>query len=308
MDIDYLKKICGGKVLANEPMSRHTTFKIGGDADFFVVPFDTAHLSSLLRALNLEKIDFFILGNGSNLLVSDEGYRGVVVSLGKNKGTEFSLMKIVKDDEEGVDIELGAGCFLNDIANFAISIGGSGFEPLAGIPGCIGGASVMNAGAFGTEIKDLIKEVSVLDRSANIKILKKGMIDFRYRGSSLMDQGLIVTKVLVHLDKKDPEKIKELTREFFLEKKEKQPYEYPSAGSTFKRPSGYFPGKLISDAGLKGYNIGGASVSEKHCGFLINKGNASASDMYRLIKYCRKQVFEKFGVKLEPEVQFLGEF
>lgn len=308
MDACELFKISGGLVLENEPMKMHTTFRVGGKADFFVVPKDTTHLRALLSFLGANNTKYFIIGNGSNLLVSDRGYRGVIISLVGNGSGGFSQMALIGSDDSGIEVEAGAGCLLSDVSRYLASIGAAGLEALSGIPGSMGGASVMNAGAYGTEMKDVVTACEILDRDLNQSWLFRDDLSFRYRGSKLMDEKFIVTKVRIRLRKGVPRKIEALNAEYMQKRKEKQPLMYPSAGSTFKRPKGFFAGKLISDAGLRGFSIGGAKVSEKHAGFLINKGDATASDIYKLIFYCQKVVFEKSGVILEPEVCFLGDF
>lgn len=307
MNLSELEKISGGPVFENEPMGRHTTFRVGGNADFFVIPRDMAHLLKLISFLNLNGLRYFLIGNGSNLLVSDRGVREIIISLGKDKGGDFSAMSF-SESCGGIDVEVGAACLLRDVGKYLATIGAKGFEPLSGIPGSIGGACVMNAGAYGVEMKDLITGCEVVDGLTNIRCLKRDELGLRYRGSGLMDHGLIVTRVFMHLKRGDPGKIQTLNSMYLSLRKAKQPLDYASAGSTFKRPEGFFAGKLISDAGLKGYTIGGAKVSEKHAGFIINTGDATATDIYRLINYCKETVFDRFGVMLEPEVRFLGDF
>ena len=288
-------------------MSAHTTFRTGGSADLYIVPRNTKETAALIRYFKLNKLPYFVIGNGSNLLVSDKGYRGVVIDLGRNDGTEFTMLGYEWQGDKLI-ADVGAGCFLSAVGNIAANIGATGFEELTGIPGCIGGACIMNAGAYGREMKDVVESVEIIDRDGNIRKLARDEIEFRYRGSSLMDDGCIVCRAEIGLSKGNTEDIKAKCEELFNKRKESQPLEYPSAGSTFKRPEGYFAGKLISDAGLKGYKVGGAEVSEKHAGFVINKDHATSEDIYKLIQDVKAKILDKDGVELEPEVRFLGDF
>ena len=307
MNLQNIRKITGGVIRQNEPMSQHTTFRVGGAADYYVIPRNAKEAAGLVRYMELNGIPYFILGNGSNLLVSDEGYRGVVIDLGRNDGTSFTMLGYEYTDDELV-MDVGAGCTMTSVGSYAIKFGGTGFESLAGIPGCVGGACIMNAGAFEREMKDVVRSVEVITRRGELKKLEKDEIEFRYRGSSLMDEGHIISRAEIVLQRGDPEAIRQRTEEIAARRKEKQPLEYPSAGSTFKRPTGFFAGKLIQDAGLKGYRIGGAQVSEKHAGFIINQGHATAADIAALIRHVQETVFRESGVRLEPEVRFLGKF
>ena len=307
MNINNIRKITGGMILKNEPMAGHTTFRTGGIADYYIIPRNTKELAGLIRYFALNGIDYFVIGNGSNLLVSDEGYRGVIIDLGRNDDTAFTMLGYEWQDDELI-MDLGAGCLMSAVGRFAAKFGGTGFEELSGIPGCIGGACIMNAGAFDREMKDVVRSVEAVDKKGNIINLSASDIEFRYRGSSLMDEGLIVTRAEIALQKGETEEIEKKNEEFLKRRQEKQPLEYPSAGSTFKRPEGHFAGKLISDAGLKGFSVGGACVSEKHAGFVINKGGATSTDIYELMKKVREIVLDKYGVTLEPEVRLLGHF
>ena len=288
-------------------MSAHTTFRTGGSADLYIVPRNTKETAALIRYFKLNKLPYFVIGNGSNLLVSDKGYRGAVIDLGRNDGTEFIMLGYEWQGDKLI-ADVGAGCFLSAVGNIAANIGATGFEELTGIPGCIGGACIMNAGAYGREMKDVVESVEIIDRDGNIRKLARDEIEFRYRGSSLMDDGCIVCRAEIGLSKGNTEDIKAKCEELFNKRKESQPLEYPSAGSTFKRPEGYFAGKLISDAGLKGYKVGGAEVSEKHAGFVINKDHATSEDIYKLIQDVKAKILDKDGIELEPEVRFLGDF
>lgn len=307
MNINNIRKITGGKILKNEPMARHTTFRTGGPADYYIVPRNTKELAGLIRYFAINDIDYFVIGNGSNLLVSDDGYRGVIIDLGRNDDTAFTMLGYEWQGDELI-MDIGAGCLMSAVGKFAAKFGGTGFEELSGIPGCIGGACIMNAGAFDREMKDVVKNVEALDKKGSIHKLDASDIEFRYRGSSLMDEGYIVTRAEISLSRADTEDIERKSEELLKRRQEKQPLEYPSAGSTFKRPEGYFAGKLISDAGLKGLSIGGACVSEKHAGFIVNNGGASSCDIYELMKRVQETVSDRYGVTLEPEVRLLGKF
>ncbi len=287
------------RVLEAEPMSRHTTFRIGGPADLFVAPENTDEIKKLIAICKEEKIPYFILGNGSNLLVSDKGYEGVVVQLYRS----FNTITL-KDNE----IYAQAGALLSGIAAVARDGALTGFEFAGGIPGTLGGAVVMNAGAYGGEMKDVLKEVTVLTPEGEILTLQADELHMGYRTSVIKEAGYIVLEAVISLKEGDPEAIRNRMQELSGMRSSKQPLSYPSAGSTFKRPEGYFAGKLIMDSGLRGYQVGGAQISEKHCGFVINTGNATAKDVTTLMADVQRIVMEKFGVKLEPEVRFLGEF
>lgn len=286
-------------VLTDEPMSRHTTFHIGGPADYFLVPGSYEQIREILKFCREEDIPSFILGNGSNLLVSDKGFRGVIIQLFRNMG-EITV--------EGTEIRAQAGALLSGIAAAAKSASLTGFEFAGGIPGTLGGAVVMNAGAYGGEMKDVLKNVTVLTCEGEILTIPAKELAMGYRTSIIKAAGYLVLEAVISLERGDEDAIKERMRELSQMRTSKQPLEYPSAGSTFKRPEGYFAGKLIMDSGLRGYRVGGAQVSEKHCGFVINTGDATAADVRRLMADVRNIVREKFGVTLEPEVKFLGEF
>ncbi len=287
------------QILEAEPMSRHTTFRIGGPAELFLVPKSTEEIAGIFKICREEGIPWFVLGNGSNLLVSDKGYQGVVVQLYKG----FGEVKV-----QGCQITAQAGALLSQIAAAAREESLTGFEFAGGIPGTLGGAVVMNAGAYGGEMKDVIKEVTVLTREGEIRTLQAEELAMGYRTSAIKEAGYIVLSAVLSLEKGDKEQIKARMQELAGMRSSKQPLQYPSAGSTFKRPEGYFAGKLIMDSGLRGYQVGGAQVSEKHCGFVINTGNATARDVRNLMADVQRIVEEKYGVKLEPEVKFLGDF
>lgn len=286
-------------VKLQEPMSRHTTFRIGGPADFYLCPHSTKEVQEIVEICKEENLPYFVLGNGSNLLVSDKGYRGVVIQLWKN----FSDIT-VKD----CCIQAKAGALLSKVAAEALEAGLTGMEFASGIPGTIGGAAFMNAGAYGGEMKDIIKSVKVLDTQGEVRVLPKEELKMGYRTSIVKEKGYTVLSVELELSKGNREEIRNTMEDLKERRTSKQPLEMPSAGSTFKRPEGYFAGKLIMDSGLRGFSVGGAQVSEKHCGFVVNKGGATAMDVLNLIREVQRRVKEQFGVDLETEVRFLGEF
>lgn len=295
----FIEIFGNNRVLFDEPMSQHTTFRIGGPADVFVMPENYEQIREVLRLCKEEKLPFFVLGNGSNLLVSDSGYRGVIIQMDRN------MEEICLDGEE---IHACAGALLSSVAVAARNASLTGFEFAGGIPGTIGGAAVMNAGAYGGELKDVLKEVTVMTREGEILTIPADKLEMGYRTSIIKTAGYLVLEAVISLKKGDEEKIRAVMKELSERRTEKQPLDYPSAGSTFKRPEGYFAGKLIMDSGLRGYRIGGAQVSEKHCGFVINAGGATAEDVRALMDHVIQVVREKFGVTLEPEVKFLGDF
>ena len=286
-------------VYRNEPMRKHTTFRIGGPADFYLCPHSAKEIQKTVAICREEELPYFILGNGSNLLVSDQGYRGVVIQLWKNVSDILV---------EGCRIRAKAGASLAKIAGEALEEGLTGMEFAAGIPGTLGGAVVMNAGAYGGEMKDILQEALVMDEQGEIFTLKKEELHLGYRTSIIKEKGYIVLAAALELKPGDRKEIKEKMDELKQRRVEKQPLDMPSAGSTFKRPEGYFAGKLIMDAGLRGFSVGGAQISEKHCGFVVNTGKATANDVLTLIREVQKRVRDKFGVELETEVKFLGEF
>lgn len=286
-------------VLVNEPMSRHTTFRIGGPADYFLCPESVGQVGEILKICGEYDLPYFILGNGSNLLVSDEGYRGVIIQIYRN----MNAIEV-----QGTKIRAQAGALLSGIAAAAKNASLTGFEFAGGIPGTLGGAVVMNAGAYGGEMKDVLLEVTVLNKDGKILTVPAEQLEMGYRTSLVKTAGYIVLEAVVALREGDQEAIKEQMKDLAFRRSSKQPLEFPSAGSTFKRPEGYFAGKLIMDSGLAGYRVGGAQVSEKHCGFVINAGDATAKDVRKLMADVSDRVYEKFGVRLEPEVKFLGDF
>lgn len=287
------------RIFLNEPMKKHTTFQVGGNADCLILIEKEEEFVSLIRYLNQIEIPYLVLGNGSNLLVSDDGFRGVVL---KTKG---SFSEITVDGEQ---ITAQAGVLLSQVAKAAYEQGLTGLEFAAGIPGTVGGAVVMNAGAYGGEMSQVVSQVQVIDKSGEILTMDNSSMEFGYRKSAIKNHPFVVMQVTFQLQKGDKEQIKAKMDELASARREKQPLEFPSAGSTFKRPEGYFAGKLIMDAGFRGYTLGGAQVSEKHCGFVINKGNATAQDISDLMKEVSDGVYEKFNVRLEPEVIKIGSF
>lgn len=287
------------QILEEEPMKKHTTFRIGGPAEYLILPQTTEEIVDVIKLCRQEEIPWYIVGNGSNLLVADEGVRGVVIQLLRN----FNQIQA-----EGCQIRMQAGAQNAAVAKRALDASLTGFEFAAGIPGTIGGAVVMNAGAYGGEMKDILKEVTVLDPNGMIRTIPAEELELGYRTSIIARKGYVVLEAVIVLKTGDPKEIKAAMDELKEKRVTKQPLEYPSAGSTFKRPEGYFAGKLIMDAGLRGFSVGGAQISEKHCGFVINKGNATAKDVTELMDETKKIVMEKFGVALEPEVKRLGQF
>lgn len=304
-------------VLKNEPMAKHTSLRIGGPAKYFITVNTEGQLLLALGALDREGIPYFILGNGSNILVGDKGFNGAVIHL----DGDFKNMKCVLSedqevfDDEAVDtavISAGAGAMLSQIANVALENSLTGMEFAAGIPGTLGGAILMNAGAYNGEMKNIVVSVRILEKDNNgkyqINEYSNSNMKFGYRTSILKSINGIVLSASLKLIKHDYEMIKSTMNDFLEQRREKQPLEYPSAGSTFKRPLGHFAGKLISEAGLKGYRVGDAMVSEKHAGFCINVGNASATDFKELMNQVAHKVFLSSGITLEPEVIFIGDF
>ena len=290
----------GGQVLRDEPMSAHTTFRAGGPAKVFAIPGDSRELGSILGLCRERGWPWFILGNGSNLLVSDEGFDGVMVAIGKPFGDIRA--------EAGGLLYAGAGALLSRIARSAMELGLTGLEFASGIPGSLGGAVVMNAGAYGSDMSAVLEQVTVLAPDGRILKLEKEALGLGYRRSCIQDQGYVVLEAEFGLESGQAGEIQAVMEDLAVRRRTRQPLEYPSAGSTFKRPEGYFAGKLIEEAGLKGLALGGAQVSEKHCGFVINRGQATAADILGLCRLVQKRVKEHAGVTLELEVKLLGDF
>ena len=296
---EALCQICGSEqVFCEEPMSRHTTFRTGGPADILVTP-KAEQIGEILSLCKKEQIPWTVIGNGSNLLVGDGGIRGVVLEIGKQM-SEISI--------EGTKITAGAGAMLSAIASKAAAQELTGLEFASGIPGSLGGAVVMNAGAYGGEMKDVLTEVTVLTPEGTFLTLPAAELDLSYRHSIIPERGYLVVSAVLELHPGKAEEIRAIMEDLKEKRVSKQPLEYPSAGSTFKRPEGYFAGKLIQDAGLRGFLVGGAQVSEKHCGFVINRDHATSADICNLMNQVSEIVFEKFGVRLEAEVKKIGEF
>ena len=282
----------------NEPMKKHTSFRVGGPAKVFLTVHSEEILSKVLAAVNERKLPYFVLGNGSNLLISDKGYEGVMITLGE----EFSHI-----ETEENRIKAGAAVFLGKAARVALDACLTGLEFAAGIPGSLGGGIVMNAGAYGGELSQVVTQVRAMNKTGKVLTLEKNELLMGYRTSIFKMQPFVILSVIMELQAGDKQEISSKMEEYTKARIEKQPLEYPSAGSTFKRPEGHFAGKLIMDAGLRGFSVGDAQVSEKHCGFVINKGNATATEIRTLMEEVSGIVKEKFGVELEPEVILLGE-
>ena len=293
-----LRAIVGeDNVREGEPMSEHTTFKVGGPADLYVVPESASEVRDVFLACEEAGVDCFVLGRGSDLLVSDEGYRGVIVAVGDG------LMGVSVD---GTEMTCQAGVDLREASEMACELGLSGLEFACGIPGSVGGACFMNAGAYGGCVADVLKCVRVLAPDGSMDVVEASELDMGYRKSRVASDGLIVLSATFGLERGDPERIRATMDDLMSRREEKQPLDLPSAGSTFKRPEGHFAGKLIMDAGLQGYRVGGAEVSRKHAGFVVNVGGATASDVHAVIEHVQDEVERQFGVRLEPEVRFLG--
>ena len=299
MDIkEKIQSLCEN-VRFDEEMKKHTTFRIGGTADIFCEPKDEIELKALISYIKENNLEYVILGNGSNVLVSDEGIRGIVIKIGE----KMNEVKVL-----GECIFAKSGALISKVSRIAQKEGLEGLECLSGIPASIGGAVYMNAGAYGAQMEDVLEEVTFLTDDGKIKTLPKEELDLGYRKSIFSKNGGIILSCTMKLKKGDKAIIEEKMSELTKRRVEKQPLEFPSAGSTFKRPEGYFAGKLIEDSGLKGYSSGGAKISEKHAGFVINFNNAKAEDVLAVIDHAKKTVYEKFNVKIEPEIKFLGEF
>ena len=295
---ELLEKEINGNIYIDENMNKHTYFKTGGPADLFVEPESTESLIKTLKILNESKFDYYIIGNGTNLLISDRGYKGAVVKIG-NKLNSITV--------NGTKIKTGAGTLLSNLAKETCRRGLSGLEFASGIPGFVGGAVAMNAGAYHGEMKDVIDYVVCLDKNNNILKYNNEEMNFRYRKSRVKDEDLIVLEIGLILEEGNVEEIKERIDLLTRLRKEKQPVEMPSAGSTFKRPEKGYAAKLIEDAGLKGLRFGDAMVSDKHSGFLVNCGRASTDEILALMRLVREKVYETYNIELEPEVKIIGE-
>ena len=303
MNLDFYNQLINcidkERALVDEPMKQHTTFRVGGNADYFVMPQNAEEVKNIVALCKEADMPYYILGNGSNLLVGDKGYRGVIIQIYK----EMNHIRI-----DGDKVIAQAGALLSRVGTATLEAELTGFEFAAGIPGTVGGAVFMNAGAYGGEMKGIIANATVLTQDGDIVTINKEDLELGYRTSVIAKKGYVVLEAEYQLQKGDKEAIRARMDELKVQRVTKQPLEYPSAGSTFKRPEGYFAGKLIQDAGLRGFQVGGAEVSEKHCGFVINKDQATAADIQELMRQVSDKVMQEFGVKLEPEVKTLGEF
>ena len=288
------------KIKYEEMMKNHTTFRIGGPANYFVMPESKEEIRAILKLCKQYNVPFYIIGNGSNLLVGDKGFSGVIIQIGK--GMDQFLF------EEKGRVRAYSGVMLSRLAQEIAEHELTGFEFASGIPGTLGGAIYMNAGAYGSEIKDVIVEATVIDNNNEFRVLSKDELKLTYRNSVIQTNGYIVVEALFAFQQGKKEEIFDKMSELNQKRREKQPLNFPSAGSTFKRPEGYFAGKLIEDAGLRGFRVGGACVSEKHCGFVVNVDNATAKDVIDLVKQVDMRVFNQFGVHLEPEIRMIGKF
>lgn len=287
-----------GEVLFNEEMKKHTTFEIGGPCDVMLVPENEEQVVNGLRVIKENGFSYMVIGNGSNLLISDKGLRKVIIKLGE----AFSDLKI-----EGEKLTVQAGAELSKAAKKSIEKNLTGMEYVSGIPGNIGGAITMNAGAYGGEMKDIVESVKVLGQDLEIHTYSNEEMHFSYRHSRVQEEDLIVLEVVLSLKEGNPDEIKELYDSLTERREDKQPLEYASAGSTFKRPEGHYAGKLIDDAGLRGYRYKNAMVSEKHCGFVINVGGSTCEEVLHVIHHIQKEIYDKYRVELQPEVKILGE-
>ena len=295
-----LRSIAGAeRVWKNEDLKQHTTFRIGGPADYLVTPDGPEMVAELIRYCRRESVPYYVLGNGSNLLVGDQGYRGVVIQLFRNYNQIIT---------EGTVIRAQAGAMLSSVSRQALEHELTGLEFASGIPGTIGGAMVMNAGAYGGEMKDVVREVTVLTPDGELLVIPADRMEFGYRTSIVEKNHYIVIETVLQLQQGCRAEILERMEQLRAQRISKQPLDMPSAGSTFKRPEGHFAGKLIMDAGLRGFSVGGARVSDKHCGFVVNTGDETASGGLELIRQVQDRVREQSGIELEPEVKMLGEF
>lgn len=288
------------KIIFDEPMKKHTSFKIGGTADYFFKATTLEELQNIIKFAKIKEWPITIIGNGSNLLVTDKGIRGLVIKIDINK------LKIEKKDKFAV-VEVGAGNKLMALATKMKDEELSGLEGLSGIPGSVGGAVVMNAGAYGKEMKDVVLSTTCMDKNGKLYTFSNEEQEFSYRNSIFQKKDYIIIETKLKLEYGKKDEIQKRMEEYFKSRKEKQPIKYPSAGSSFKRQEGIITAKLIDDVGLKGYKIGGAQVSEKHAGFIVNYNNATATDVINLIDYIKEKVYSKYGIKIEEEIKIIGE-
>lgn len=296
---ELIRTLEEGRVRTDESMKQHTTFRTGGKADFFVTPGTKEELRDVVEVCKKRRMPYYIIGNGSNLLVSDTGYRGVIIQI-------YREMSEITADKGCITAQ--AGALLSKVACRAYEEGLAGFEFASGIPGTVGGACMMNAGAYGGEMKDVLTSVLVLTPEGEFRTLSAEELELGYRTSVIARKNYIVLEAVIALDYGDRDQVRARMEELREKRISKQPLEFPSAGSTFKRPEGYFAGKLIEDAGLRGFRVGGAQVSEKHCGFVINRDHASSAEIMELMRKVSERVEEHSGVVLTPEVRRLGEF
>ena len=295
---ELCKVVSEDQILKDEPMDKHTTFRAGGKADYLVMPSNEEQVRDLVLLLKKENVPYYVMGNGSNLLVRDQGFKGVIIQIAR----KMNQIRV-----EGETIYAQAGALLSKIAAQALGEGLTGFEFASGIPGTLGGAVMMNAGAYGGEMKQVIVNACVLTSAGEIAVIPADLMELGYRTSVFAKNQDIILSAQLKLEYGNEAVIREYMDELKEQRVSKQPLEYPSAGSTFKRPEGYFAGKLIQDAGLRGFQVGGAQVSEKHCGFVINKDHATATDILSLMEQVSDKVETKFGVRVEPEVKISGE-
>lgn len=311
-----MKLLKAEQIRKDEPLAKHTTFQIGGPARFVLLPETVEQVADLIKLCKEKNMPYYIIGNGSNLLVSDQGYDGTVIKISQAlSSVTIEEKKSLTSESEATNLEkkqfivrAQAGILLSKLANVIAENDLTGFEFASGIPGTLGGAVTMNAGAYDGEIKDSILEALVVKEDGEIVTLSKEELKLDYRKSIIQEKNYIVLEAAFLFEKGNKEAILEKMKDLNARRREKQPLEYPSAGSTFKRPKGFYAGKLIMDSGLQGYQYGNAQVSEKHCGFVINKGGATAEEVRTLINHVIQVVYDKFGVVLEPEVRFLGDF
>lgn len=299
IESELLKFLRPEQIIFDAPMSQHTTFQIGGNADLLLLPSTINEVQQIFQTLNREKIPFTILGNGSNVLVSDKGIRGAVVKFNGN----FSKIELIGDKK----IVASAGTKLKDVSIFAADHSLTGFEFAVGIPGSVGGAIFMNAGAYGGEMKNIVSSVRAVATDGSIVELQKDDLDLDYRHSIFQTNGFAICEVVFDLEIGNRDQIFAVMKDFTARRESKQPLDLPSAGSTFRRPVGYFAGTLIDQTGLKGLRVGDAMVSTKHAGFVVNAGHATARDVLNLIAEVQRRVFEVHGVQLNPEVRMIGE-
>jgi len=295
MTLDKIVSLTKGSVLVDEPMRKHTSYKIGGPADFYISPLNEIEIENLIKLFLLNDYPYYLVGNGSNLLVSDAGFRGAIIDIKEH----FSSIEIIQNE-----LHCGGGALITRAANIAAENSLSGFEEITGIPGTVGGALVMNAGCYGKNISEHLKQVEIIDQEGNRCSYKASELKFGYRSSGLEKK--LIIKAVFSLSMNNKQNIYAKMNELLAKRRHSQPLSLPSCGSVFKRPEGHFAGKLIEDSGLKGYTVGGAMVSKKHAGFIINFNQASAEDVRNLINHIKEKVNQRYNVMLEEEVIFLG--